>query len=121
MRTVASTELLVETPTTTEGGARCALAQVLLQAGTDESAVGLLGQDGLARPGSDLLLELVALLARAVRGGGKGGVVADVNDRPPVVTPPRQQLRDILLGTRVVSRPDGGVIGGIDGLLDIDD
>jgi hypothetical protein len=37
------------------------------------------------------------------------------------MTPPRQQLRDILLGTRVVSRPDGGVIGGIDGLLDIDD
>ena len=54
----------------------------------------------------------------AVRGGG---VVADVNDRPAVVTPPRQQLRNILLGTRVVSRPDGGVIGGIDGLLDIND
>ncbi len=59
-----------------------AITQAFFQAGADEGAVGGLGDNGLARQGRGLRLEVVALLTRAKMRGGFGGIVPDMKNRP---------------------------------------
>src|SRR5258708_3614833 len=89
--------------------------------GTDEGAVRSFRDYGLACSRRNLVLKIVPVLAGLVGGGGKGRVMADVNNRSLVLPPGGEKSRNVLFGTRVIPRPLNGMVARIDRLLDVDD
>ncbi len=86
--------------------------------GSDEGAVGLLGDDGFVGQGLGFGLEVVAGLAGAVVGGGLGRVVADVIDGAVGGSPGVEEGGDVGFGVGVIALAPGWVV---DGVLEVDE